>query len=322
MHVFLTSVQSVVSILLLMSVGYFCDRLGWFGEQFSNALSKLIMKVALPAGIFMAMLKRFKLSQLGGLSDGLLYVLLSIGIGYIIAWIIVKIMKVPRGRRGVMMTAFNGANTVFIGMPLNLALFGSVAVPYLLVYYIINTVVIWTFGVWVIAADDPTSKKMKIDWHHFLPAPLWGFIVAMPFIIWWPQADTELPMFITRTLSSLGALITPLSLIYIGIMLQRSGLGNVKINLDTFVTVIGRFVISPIIMGIIIWCGMNYAGVDMVSIFRKTLVVQSATPCLAVLPILAHTYNCDVEFSTNIVVITSILFIVVTPLIMLVLNWI
>lgn len=55
-------------------------------------------------------------------------------IGYVLAWLLVKVLKVPKGRRGLMITGINFANTVFIEMPLNVALFGSLSQPYVLVY--------------------------------------------------------------------------------------------------------------------------------------------------------------------------------------------
>lgn len=308
--------------MIMIVIGYICQGKGWFDDKFSGALSKLIMNIALPASIFMAMLEKFKPAQLATLSTGLIYVILAIIIGYLLAWLETKLFKVKPGRRGLMMTAINGANTVFIGLPLNVALFGEPSVPYLLVYYIVNTIVIWTVGVWIIAADDPTNQKVKFDWHHLLPVPLWGFIVALPFIFFWPQAATQLPHFVTSTLTSIGGLVTPLALIYIGIMLRSFGLKNMRLDRDVVLTLLGRFVISPIIMGIIILIGLKVFGIQMLSTFQKTLIIQSATPALSVLPILADTYHGDVKFATNIVVTSSVLFIVVVPIIMVIINFI
>lgn len=325
MEIFWTSIQSVISIVLLMAVGYFCRGKGWFDDKFSKGLSQIIMKVALPCGIFMSMLKRFHLNQLKSLSKGLIYTILAILIGYVISWIAVKVLRVPKGKRGLMMTGINGANTVFIGMPLNIALFGQVSIPYLLVYYIVNTIIIWTLGVWIIAGDDPTAtdgkKGIKIDWKHFLPAPIWGFIVAIPFLIWMPDAATTLPSFITNTLNDLGSLVTPLSLMYIGIMLKDFGISNIHFDKYLNFSLLGRFVISPIVMFVLIYCGMHFIGINMISMFRKTLIIQSATPSLAVLPILADQYHGDVQFATNLVVATSTLFVIVVPIIMFLLNF-
>ncbi len=327
MDVFWTSIQSVLSIVIIIAIGYACQAAGWFGDKFQGSLSKLIMNVALPSSIFMAMLSRFQPKQLATLSTGLIYVILSVAIGYVIAWAVTRLFKVPKGRRGLMMVAFNGANTVFIGMPLNIALFGETSIPYLLVYYIVNTIVIWTFGVWIIAGDDPTidgKNKAKFDLRHLLPVPLWGFIIALPFIFFFPKAADYMAngsSFITTTLSGLGGLVTPLSLIYIGIMLKKFGLSSMKIDGHSLLTLLGRFVLSPIVMALIIFTGLR-SGIHMVPIFQKTLIIQSATPALAVLPILADTYHSDVKYATNIVVLTSTLFIIVVPIIMSIINFI
>lgn len=52
----------------------------------------------------------------------------------------------------------------------------------------------------------------------------------------------------------------------------------------------------------------------------NTFIVQSATPALAVLPILASHGDGDVEFSTNVVTLSTILFIIVVPLVVTLLG--
>ncbi|MGL5900429.1 MAG: AEC family transporter [Lactobacillaceae bacterium] len=323
MTIFWTSIQSVLAIMFMIAIGYFADQKNWFDQQFSKSLSKIIMQVALPASIFMSMMEHFKPNQLANLSIGLIYSILSISIGLLLASLIVSFLKLSKGQRGLMITAMNFANTVFIGMPLNEALFGTISIPYLLVYYIVNTIMLWTVGVWIIAADDPTinskGQKVKFDWHHLIPAPLWGFIVALPFIFI-PWLKTHLLVsFVTTTLSKIGGLVTPLSLIYIGIMLSNFGLKNMKFDRSVIVTLFGRFVTAPIIMTILIFIGAQ-AGLTIIPVFYKTLIIQAATPTFAVLPVLATTYHSDVQFATNIVVTSSVLFIIVVPIIMLIMG--
>ena len=52
----------------------------------------------------------------------------------------------------------------------------------------------------------------------------------------------------------------------------------------------------------------------------KTFIVQSAAPALAVLPILASHGEGDVEFSTNVVTLSTILFVVVVPIVVTLLG--
>ncbi|MDC6078652.1 hypothetical protein PPJ99_02660, partial [Limosilactobacillus fermentum] len=115
------------------------------------------------------------------------------------------------------------------------------------------------------------KNKVSIDWKRFLPAPLWGFIVAIPFLIWMPNAATQLPTFVTTNLTDVGALVTPLSLIYIGIMLKDFGLQSVRFSKNLNVAILGRFVLSPIIMFTLIYAGAHGLHVNMASMFSKTL---------------------------------------------------
>ena len=52
--VFLTSLQSIIPIVLLISLGYILKGRGMFHPIFSGNLSRFIMSVALPAGVFVS----------------------------------------------------------------------------------------------------------------------------------------------------------------------------------------------------------------------------------------------------------------------------
>ena len=158
---FLTSLESILSIILIILLGYILKEKKWLDDSFSNNISKLIMNIALPASIFVSVLKYLTVEKLISLSGGLIYTFLSVIIGYIIAWIMVKILKVKPGRRGTFINTVVNANTIFIGLPLNIALFGNESLPYFLVYYITNTVSTWAFGVILIENDNPEKNKTK-----------------------------------------------------------------------------------------------------------------------------------------------------------------
>ena len=54
--VFLTSLQSIIPIVLLILLGYILKGRGMFNPTFSGNLSRFIMSVALPAGVFVSVL--------------------------------------------------------------------------------------------------------------------------------------------------------------------------------------------------------------------------------------------------------------------------
>ena len=247
---FLTSLESILSIILIILLGYILKEKKWFDDSFSNNISKLIMNVALPSSIFVSVLKYLTVEKLISLSGGLVYTFLSVIIGYIIAWIMVKILKVKAGRRGTFINTVVNANTIFIGLPLNIALFGNESLPYFLVYYITNTVSTWAFGVILIENDNPEKSKTKkgFNWKKLLPPPLLGFLVALVFLIF----KIPVPEFLHSALTYIGNIVTPLSLIYIGIVLSNAGLKSIHFDKDTVFALFGRFIMSPCIMVVLI----------------------------------------------------------------------
>lgn len=321
-----TSIQSVLTIVVIIVLGYFLQVKGWFGEDFGGTISKFLMNIALPASIFISVLQRLTLNKLISLSSGLVYGFGSVAIGYIIAFILVWLLKVKRGRRGTFINMFVNANTIFIGLPLNLALFGNNAVPYFLMYYVVNTVSTWTLGAFLMSWDDPTrnkddrKKNGSFNWKKLLPAPLLGFLVALVFLfLRIPLVHVASLKFVVQSLQYVGNLVTPLSLIYIGIVLAKAGFKTLRFDRDTIVSLLGRFALAPALITGLIVLGMHM-GFHVPALEMKTLIIQAAAPGLAVLPILANQGHGDVKFATNVVTLSTVLFVVVVPIIMMLIQ--
>ncbi len=307
---FLTSLESIIPIIALIVLGYFLQVRGWFHNDFGNDLSKLIMNVAMPVSIFVSVLKYLTLEKLISLSGGLIYTFVAFALGYIVAFLSVKAFKVAPGRRGTVINTFVNANTIFIGLPLNIALFGDDALAYFLIYYITNTISTWTLGVFLMTSDSKSGKKKQeshFDWKKLLPAPLLGFIVSVVFLI----INIPLPSFVSSTLGYVGGLTTPLSLVYIGIVLAKAGIKTIRFDKDSIVALVGRFIVAPVLM----FAVLKLMAPGMVTAEYQTFMIQSATPALAVLPILANQGDGDIEFSTNIVTLSTVLFVIVIPII-------
>ena len=161
--VFLTSLQSIIPIVLLISLGYILKGRGMFHPIFSGNLSRFIMSVALPAGVFVSVLHHLHTSDLWDLRYGMLAVTLTYVIAYIVAFIMMKVLKVPRGRRGIFINMVVNDNCLFIGLPVQIALFGQDALPYFLLYYIGNTISVWMVGVFLIELDPLPNDELGFD---------------------------------------------------------------------------------------------------------------------------------------------------------------
>ena len=318
MAAFITSLESVAEIVLVIALGYWLRGSGRLGDEFKGNISFIIMKIALPASIFVSVLKYLNRDKLASLSGGLVFTFASFTIGYIVAWILTKVFRIRKGRRGTFINMFVNANTIFIGLPLNMALFGDKSLPYFLIYYVMNTISTWAVGIFFISSDDPTvakGEKKDFNWKKLLPAPLVGFLVSLVFLL----LAIPVPEWINKTLDMVGGIVTPMSLIYIGIILADAGLKSIRFDRDTILALLGRFVVAPVIMIGIILVGGSMIG-SMPQLESSSFIIQSAAPGLAVLPILVDQSHGDVDYATNLVTTSTVLFVIVVPILMQVAN--
>lgn len=67
---------------------------------------------------------------------------------------------------------------------------------------------------------------------------------------------------------------------------------------------------------------MKGFDIQLSNLLVRTFVVQSGVPMLAVLPILAGESGGDVKYATNLLVSSTVLFIVVVPILGKVIGWV
>ena len=314
--IFLTSLGSIFPIIVMIAIGYILRKRHWFHHTFSENVSKLITNVALPCSIFYSVLKYLDMNVLKELSNRLIFTFASVIIGYVTAYIVIKIFKIRRGRRGVFYNAVVNANTIFIGLPLNMALFGEQASKYYLMYYITNTISIWTLGYILLENDSTEEKESKGGFNpkKLLSPPLIAFVAAFIVLV----LGISVPKPLVETTKYLGNIVTPLALLYIGIVLADAGLHSINFDLDTILALLGRFVFSSIVMVVLLKVAGQFMQQDSLEI--KTFVIQSAAPVFAALPILTNQTEGDIEYATNVVTTSTILFVVVIPVLMMFLK--
>ena len=315
--IFLKSLGSIFPIIVMISIGYILKKRHWFHHTFSENVSKLITNVALPCSIFYSVLKYLNMEALKEVSDRLIFTFASVIIGYVAAFFVIKLVKMREGRRGVFYNAVVNANTIFIGLPLNMALFGEAASKYYLMYYITNTMSIWTLGYMLLASDPMENSgdaKGGFDLKKLLSPPLIAFVIAFAVLLSGIRVITP----IVETTKYLGSVVTPLALLYIGIVLADAGLHSIRFDLDTNLALLGRFVFSSVVMIVLLKIAGRFVKLDPLEI--KTFVIQAAAPVFAALPILTNETKGDIGYSTNVVTTSTILFILVVPLLMSILN--
>lgn len=311
--VIFNALGSVFSIVLMISTGFFLSHKGWFDEKTSKLFSRLVCNLAIPCLMISQFAESFDKDKLLNLGGGLFAPFTSMAIGYIIAVIISKAIKVEKKRIGTFRSMFFVSNSIFIGLPVNMALFGEKSIPNVLLYYIANTTFFWTLGVYEISRDGDSTNANIISFDtikRIMSPPLLSFTFAVLLIL----LDIHLPKFVLDTCKYFGNLTTPLAMLFIGITIHSVNFKEFKFSWDMLAIILGRFIISPIL--ILLLC--NFANTPL--LMKEVFVLQAAMPVMTNTAIVSKRYNADYEYATLNTIITTIFSLIVIPIYMLLLT--
>lgn len=307
------ALEGVFTIIVVVGIGYFLSKKGWLEESSSSLLSNLVTKVSLPFYLIASLTKNFTLDQLIKLAPDMFLPVSSVILAMLLGYLAVHIVKIRSGRRGIFCTNFFIANTMFIGLPVNLALFGDESIPSVMLYYMVNTLFFWTLGIHSIAADisgEPESFFSKKALKKMFSPPLVGFIVALTLIIF----NVQLPVFLFNSFRYIGNLTTPLSLIFIGIEISKISLHSFRFERDILWGLAGRFIVCPVCVLLLV----PFFTVSPIS--AKVFTMQASMPAMTQMAIMAKQYGADSRYAAALSFITILAGIFVIPFYMAVVN--
>jgi predicted permease len=303
--------QIVLALLIMMVVGYALSAKGYISDKVATFLSKLVVWVGVPSVALDNMLSSFRREMLRSAGLGLVIPFVIVGISYLFAMGLARLLKVKKGRRGVFYVMCACSNTIFIGLPVSQALFGSAAVPYVLLYDIGHALIFWTVGAYFMQKDKQdrglSGEKAKISLSSVLRKLLSPGLVSMLVAILILLLDIPMPLFFLKTVKYFGGLCTPLALIFIGHIIRKNGLRNLRIQKDTWGVIAARFLAVPLIaLGLVSFIGMPG---DM----SKVFIAEAAMPVMSSTVIVAAEYGSDSDFASEAMAVTTLLSFAVIP---------
>ena len=309
MDIFLKSISGILVILGMILVGFIIGEKGWFDDKSRGLLAKLVTQVALPCYMLYTITQRFTAADLLKMLPALRFPALSMVILLGIATAVARIFAVRQDRRGLFISMFFNSNTIFVGLPINQALFGDDSIPYVLIYYMCNTTFFWTLGTYLIQRDGEGEARfdLKTSLKKVFSPPLMGFLLGLVLVM----LQIKLPAFLASDLQYLGNLTTPLSMIFIGLSVSHVGVKQLVLGKDQLLILLGRFLVAPLLMATIVY------WVPLPSLMKQVFIIQSAMPVMTNAPVVASLYGADSDYAAVMVTETTLATMVVIPILML-----
>ena len=309
MDIFLRSISGILVILVMILVGFVIGEKGWFDDKSRGLLAKLVTQVALPCYMLYTITQRFTAADLLKMLPALRFPALSMVLLLGIATGVARIFAVRQDRRGLFISMFFNSNTIFVGLPINQALFGDASIPYVLIYYMCNTTFFWTLGTYLIQRDGEGEAQfdLKTSLKKVFSPPLMGFLLGLVMVM----LQIKLPAFLASDLQYLGNLTTPLSMIFIGLSVSHVGVKQLVLGKDQLLILFGRFLVAPLLMATIVYWA------HLPSLMKQVFIIQSAMPVMTNAPVGARLYGADSDYAAVMVTETTLATMVVIPILML-----
>lgn len=284
----------VLPLMLCIILGYFLSRIGMIKEELRKGMNSLCFKVFLPFYLFNSIYTTDVSASFNGK-------LMIFCVAAMTAWFVFLMFIIPRiekenPRRGVLIQAMFRSNFALFGLPMAESLCGvekmgptslliGVCVPLVNVLAVIS---LETFR-----GGKPSVKKMLIG---IAKNPL---IISSILGVIFNLLDIRLPSAVLKTITDLGKVATPLSLVTLGASFTFASVAAFRKQLILGVS--GKLVACPLIMvtlGALL--GLRAEMLVPVLIFFGAPTAVSSFP-------MAQQMDGDGELAASLVVFTSAL---------------
>lgn len=299
---FESAVTIVIVIFILIAIGYLSQRHGWLGANAPTLLSRLTLRVGMPGLIFSNILTNYDRSMLLGSAMSLLIPFLVILTMYLLSSPVSKWIRIPVHRTGVFRALFTFGNSVFVGMPVCVAIFGQDATATVLLYYLVNTVFWWLIGAPGVARDSGSTAQGPL--RRLASPPLISVVTSLCLVF----IGVKPPALLMTAASYLGGMVTPLSMLFIGCTLCTMLSQGIRWQKGYGVILLGRFLLGPALC-LPMCLTLGLTG-DALGVFY----LQSGMPSQTQTCLWAQEQSADAEYAAGAIALSTLLGLIAIPI--------
>lgn len=300
MSAFMQMLNTQLILLVYLFIGVICVKKGFIDEYIRTKLIDFVLMITLPCMIFESFNQDLTSEILHKTASSL-----AIAIGISLAALLlgkVIYLRYPSGKRVILQYATLVNNAGFLGLPLVESMFGADGLLYASIFIIPNRVLMWTAGMSLFTKSDTGGR-----WRRILLNP---GMIAVYLGIARRLAHIPVPAFLDTSVTKVGAITSPLSMILIGAML---------------VGVEWKKLIEPVILYL---AAVRLVLLPLAALFFLKLLhvdplvagvslVLTGMPAGTTTALLAEKYGADADFASRCVIATTVMCLFTAPLLML-----
>ena len=290
----------MVIFVVLMVIGYIGARTTLLNGEFTKAASKLTLNVFMSATIINSVIANPPQLSGGELAEVMLACCVSIGLGYLLSALMVRLLPFNRERKPLMELLISVTNTMFIGVPVAEPVFGSQAVFYIAMSCIPFNVLLYTYGVWRM---NQSGERVKLHLKDMVCVPLIATVAALLIFV----LDIPAPAVAKELCSTLSAATMPMSMLVIGSSLGRVSLLDAFKEKSLYFVSLVRLVLVPLLTLPV----LRLITAD--PVLLGAMVIIAGCPSGIVVTVLAIQYGRDAEYTSKGILLNTVLSMVTLP---------
>jgi predicted permease len=298
--------EVMITLFVIVVVGYAAGKLGYMGGDFDRKLSSLVINWTCPALILSS-------SMTGDLPDRQ-YILPLLGISVLtyvvltaLAWGFSRLLTKRIEHRGILSFAMVFGNVGFMGYPVVASIFGHQAVFYAAVLNVVNTFAVFTIGTMMITGGEGSGRE-RFNKKVLYSTPMLSAYLSMLIVA---LGIDNIPGYVSQPLTMIGNITVPAALLIIGSSMSqlplRALLGTPVVYATTFL----RLAVLP--LGVHFLC--RALGFDPFVTNINTVVI--AMPVATYGTILCLKYGRDTTLIAELTFITTLLSMITIPLLVI-----
>ena len=295
---------TILSIILMIGIGYALKRIDFLSEKDINPLNKIIMNILLPCMIFSALYSS-DLSLIPKLGILPFVILISSFVTGLVSFLILKKLGYDDKKLWSVLVTVMIANTAFMGYPVNLGIFGHEGflraifcdIATMCIFLILSFVLVIKFG---------GTVKKAIRKIALFP-PLWAIVFGLGLNI----LNVPIGPVLNNTVNYLGNGAIPLIMISLGLSIDLAGLSRSK-SMVAFTSIMKLLFFPAIAFIVVLFLGLS-------DLQYTVAIVEAAMPSGMLSLILAITYNLDYELTSDCILINTVISLITLPVIIMIL---
>ncbi|MDR1828688.1 MAG: AEC family transporter [Methylobacteriaceae bacterium] len=325
------AVECVLTLFLLGMVGFVLAKRGHVADETRKLLPRFVLHFCLPPYILYSVYTGFSRDELVHLFYGSFIPAASITLTFVLAALAARWLNFDKARRSIFALSCSISNTMLIGMPVNITLFGEAAVPYVLLYYFANTAFFWTVGNYSLSrasrfAGVPMFSLRNLK--QVVTPPMVAVVLALTLVAF----SVPLPNFVLSSAHYMGSMTTAMAMIFIGVTLSNLRFSELKVDRDIWLVMFGRFVVCPasVFAAALIAGGLTglfpfpAAMADVwghpSTLMLQVFIIQAGLPAGTLIPLLSAYYQLDISFATVLISLSVLLSMIVIPVTMVIVS--